>query len=86
MPAMSASLQERPGVSRTVSRLDLFITGSDSYAAKSHDTQMSALPAEPEVTFAEVALPASPKQMPDSAIDFCPDAVIRIRTLTIEVR
>ena len=52
---------------------------------EAHDAQMTALPAEPEVTFAEVALPAPPKPVSDSAIDFCPDAVIRTRTLTIEV-
>ena len=41
--------------------------------------------AEPEVTFAEVALPASSKPVSDPAIDFCPDVVIRTRPLTIEV-
>ncbi len=52
---------------------------------EAHDAHMTALPAEPEVTFAEVALPASPKPVSDSAIDFCPDVVIRTRALTIEV-
>ncbi|MFN2939120.1 IS66 family insertion sequence element accessory protein TnpA [Lachnospiraceae bacterium YH-ros2226] len=30
---------------------------------EAHDAHMTALPAEPEVTFAEVALPASPKPL-----------------------
>ncbi|MGO5336619.1 IS66 family insertion sequence element accessory protein TnpA [Bilifractor sp. LCP19S3_H10] len=50
-----------------------------------HDAQMAALPAEPEVTFAEVALPAPPKPVSYSAIDFWPATVIRIRILTIRV-
>ncbi len=48
---------------------------------EAHDAHMTTLPAEPEVTFAEVALPASSKPVSDHAIDFCPDVVIRTRTL-----
>ena len=49
------------------------------------DTHTNTLPAVPEVTFAEVALPSSDKPAMGSTIDFHPDAVIRTRTLTIEV-
>ena len=52
---------------------------------EAHDAHMTALHAKPEVAFSEVALPASPKPVSDPAIAFCPDAVIRTRTLTIEV-
>ena len=81
----ASGLTRKPGVNRTVSGSKHFITGSVSFAAKAHDAHMTALTAEPEVTFAEVALPASPKPVSDPAIDFCPDVVIRTRTLTIEV-
>jgi hypothetical protein len=49
------------------------------------DAHTNTLSAVPEVTFAEVALPPSDKQAAGSTIDFHPDAVIRTRTLTIEV-
>lgn len=57
---------------------------------ETHDVQSVALSPEPEVTFAEIAVSSSPKNivdqtMTDSVTSFCPDAVIRTCTLTIEV-
>ena len=57
---------------------------------ETYDVQSAALSPEPEVTFAEIAVPSSPQNivdqtMTDSATSFCPDAVIRTGTLTIEV-
>lgn len=57
---------------------------------EAYDVQSAALSPEPEVTFAEIAVPSSPQNivdqtMTDSATSFCPDAVIRTGTLTIEV-
>lgn len=50
-----------------------------------HDEQNTSLPSVPEVTFAEIAVPSPAGPEADSAIDFHPNAVIRTRTLTIEV-
>ena len=52
---------------------------------EAYDARITALSAEPEATFAEVTLPALPESTPKHASDFCPDAVIRTRTMTIEV-
>ena len=58
---------------------------------ETYDVQSVTLSPEPEVTFAEIAVPSSPRSivdqtMTDSATIFCPDAVIRTGTLTIELR
>lgn len=54
----ASALQERPGVNRTASKLNLFITGSNSCAAK-RMMRRCRLPVAPEVSFSEVAAAAS---------------------------
>jgi transposase-like protein len=49
------------------------------------ENRNTSLPAVPEVTFAEVAVPKPEARASDPATDFHPDAVIRTRTMTIEV-
>jgi len=52
---------------------------------EAYDAQTASVSEEPVVSFAEVDIPTSIKPVAGSTLNFCPDAVIRTRTFTIEV-
>lgn len=66
-------------------RIKTFYYWQRQLRREAYDAGINALPASPEVTFAEVAVPASTKPMLNAETGFCPDAVFRTRNLTIEV-